>query len=132
MQQQRSADHAHPTSPPPGGRPAAVTVMPLYGLPGLPSDEPLAARGPIDDAGERARRVAIQLAIAERADELLYGEDPALRGDEREALSRLVEDLGDVATDVNRNGCADLEAALLRLGADVQIWLESIGREAAR
>ncbi len=82
---------------------------------------------------EQARRVAIQHAIADRADALLHGVDPTLRPlTPADWITDLASDLGDVATDVRVNSGADLEASLVRLAADVQLWLEQIVREAAR
>ena len=80
---------------------------------------------------DSARRVAIWHHTAGVADEALRGDDLRPHSDDHERLSRLFQAVGDVTTDILDNACLDLDAALVRLVAEGQLWLESRAREAA-
>ncbi len=80
---------------------------------------------------DSARRGAIWHATAGVADELLRGDDLRPYYDDHERLSRLFQAVGDVTTDILDNSCLDLDAALVRLVAEGQLWLEARSREAA-
>ena len=76
-------------------------------------------------------RVGIQHAIGTLADELLRGNDLLPHLDDHERLTRLTGCLGDVATDLTDNAGLGQEAALVRLMAEGQLWLEARERERA-
>ncbi len=76
-------------------------------------------------------RICLHHRIDGRADRLRFEHGPAERHDV-DRIAHLVDDLGDVAGDVKFNGGLDLDHALVRLAAEVQIWLEDRAREAAR
>ena len=77
-------------------------------------------------------RVAVQHAVGAEADRRLFGDDSRPRLSDSLRLLRVTAATGDVATEVLSNHGADLEAQLVALGAEVQLWLEHITREAAR
>lgn len=80
---------------------------------------------------DSARRVAIWHAVAAVADETLRGDDMRPHYDDHERLSRMFAAIGDVTTDILDNACLDLDAALIRLVAEGQLWLEARAREIA-
>ena len=80
---------------------------------------------------ETARRVDIMHRTAGLADELLRSDDLLPHLDAHERALRLSALVGDVASDVWRNGCADVDTALLRLHAETVLWLEALARERA-
>jgi hypothetical protein len=80
---------------------------------------------------DSARRVAIWHQTATIADEILRGDDMRPHYDDHERLSRLFAAIGDVTTDILDNASLDLDAALVRLVAEGQLWLEARAREIA-
>jgi hypothetical protein len=88
---------------------------------------PLAARPPGD---ELAARIAIQHQIAAIADGILLGDDTRAHLNDHERVVHLTEAVGDACADVLRNRALDLDACLVRIGAEVTLWLECRAREA--
>lgn len=82
----------------------------------------------MDTAEEIARRAVLQNRISYVADGLLMGLDPPFRdvGD-NERFALLAEALRDLKSDL-RFG-EPLQAALVALAAEVQLWLEAIERD---
>jgi hypothetical protein len=89
------------------------------------------ADAPAFDPERFASRIVIQHAIGRAAHEQLHGNDLLAHLDEHERVGHLSARLGDVATEVLDNHCLDLDDALVRLGAHVQLWLEQRARDAA-
>lgn len=82
---------------------------------------------------DKCQRAWIAQSIAHVTDALTYGVDPAVQpATDADRVMALTAALGDVAEDVRVNGGADLTAALVRLGAETQCWLEHLAREGAR
>jgi len=75
-----------------------------------------------------ASRVTILQAIAAAADAVAPSHPVAIFDIER--VARLLEDAGDIATDLRCNDSEDLDACLLRLAGEALLWLER--READR
>lgn len=75
-----------------------------------------------------AARVGIQMATGRAADRAAADLPEHVFPSDR--VARLTEAVGDVASDVRVNACADLDACLVRLAGETLAWLES--REAER
>ena len=85
------------------------------------------------DDRHACQRAWIAQSIAHVVDALTYSVDPAVQpATDAERVMALTSALGDVAEDVRVNAGRDLTAALVRLGAETQCWLEALAREGAR
>ncbi|MCA1572684.1 MAG: hypothetical protein LC798_20790 [Chloroflexi bacterium] len=80
---------------------------------------------------ELSARVAIQQRIGDMTDTLLAADQLTRHMDEHELLARVTAATGDVASDIVDNACLDLDATLVHLCAEAQVWLEIRSRRAA-
>lgn len=78
-----------------------------------------------------AQRASIQHAVGAVADGLLYGDDRLPHLDEHERAVRLAAAVGAVCQDIYLPGVTDLDGRLLRVAAEVALWLEVLERERA-